>query len=41
MTITNIMCIVLGVVLHRLYITVQKYKKVKEEYNKYVATRRK
>lgn len=41
MTITNLMCIVLGIVLHRLYIIVQKYKKVKEEYDKYVTTRRK
>lgn len=33
MTMTNFICFILGIVLHKLYVTVQKYKKVKEEYN--------
>ena len=41
MTITNLACIVLGAVLYKLYVTTQKYYKVKEEYDRYVATRRK
>lgn len=33
MTMTSFMCFLLGIVFHKLYVTVRKYKKVKEEYN--------
>lgn len=33
MTMINIMCFLLGIVFHKLYVTVRKYKKVKEEYD--------